>query len=91
MHRPVRDIESDIKAVQLRLNELQLERGAAIEADHEVVFRLFDAGQNARQIARELKKPLATVQGILWRSGRTEKGRTAIARQIEAHVARLGT
>lgn len=85
--RPLSVIKAEIDATAIRLNELQDERRAAMQAEHDSVLRRFDAGMSAREIARELKINKATVHGILWRAGRTERGRTAIRQHIAAYVA----
>lgn len=81
-HRTLSEIEADRAAAADRLNELQLEWVAARQAKIDAVTRLFDAGLSIREIARETKQTPAAVQGVLFRSGRTEKGRTAIRHRI---------
>lgn len=81
-HRPLHEIDAERAAVAHRLNELQLEREAARKAEIEIITRLFDAGLSVRQIALEVKQSPAAVQGMLFRSGRTDGGRRAIRHQI---------
>jgi orotate phosphoribosyltransferase-like protein len=86
MQRPLSEIESEITLLSARLNELALERQDALDAKHSGVVRLFDAGLSRGEIARDLRMPKGTVAWILHKHGRTDKGRTAIAQQIDAHV-----
>lgn len=81
-HRPLSEIDAERAAVSARLNALQLEREAARQAEIGTIARLFDAGLSVREIARDTQQSPAAVQGILFRSGRTEKGRTAIRHRI---------
>ena len=85
--RTVAEIDAEITNTRLHLFELQAERDAARQAQIETITRLFDAGMSVREIAREKKQTPAAIQGVLFRSGRTEKGRTAIRQQINAACA----
>jgi hypothetical protein len=92
-HRSLAEIDAERAALSARLTELQIERDAARQAQIDGICRLFDAGMAVREIAREVKQTPAAVQGVLFRSGRTEGGRIAIRHQIEnavAHVEHVG-
>ena len=82
MHRAISEIDAERAAVSARLNELQIERDAARQAEIDGICRLFDAGLSIREIARDVRQSPAAVQGVVNRSGRTEAGRIAIRHQI---------
>lgn len=85
--RTLAQIDADITATARRLNDLHAERQDVRQAQIDAVIRNFDAGLGSLQIARMLDMNKNTVVGILWRSGRTEKARSTLRRQIRQGVA----
>lgn len=84
--RDLADIDRDITATARRLNELHAERQDVRQAQIDAAIRCFDAGRGTRQIALDLGMNKNTVAGILWRAGRTERGRSTLRRQIRQGV-----
>lgn len=90
-HRPLSVIDAERAELMARLFDLQVERDAARQAEIDAIVRLFDAGLSVRRIARDINQTPAAVQGVLFRSGRTEKGRTAIRHRIAHSSLTRGT
>lgn len=86
-HRRLSAIDAERAIVEARLADLMAEREDARKAEITAMCRLFDAGLSLKQIARQVGQTKAAVQGVLFRSGRTESGRSAIRHQIEKAVA----
>jgi hypothetical protein len=80
--RSLLEIDIDITETAARLNALHLERQEARRAELDAMCLMFDRGQSAASIARDMKMSKAAVIGALWRAGRTERGRAAKRRQL---------
>ncbi|MCF8534086.1 MAG: hypothetical protein K9G48_13845 [Reyranella sp.] len=76
--RPVADIDADIASTKAALRKLHGERREAIRARATPIVADFDAGKDIAEIAKARELGYSTVQGILYRAGRTQGGRTAI-------------
>jgi hypothetical protein len=85
-HRALGEIDADITAASVRLDNLYREMRDARTAEHEAICRLFDAGLSAAEIARARRANKSTVTWVLWKQGRTVKARTARRRQIDSFV-----
>ena len=80
-------IQADLAEAQQRLLALQVELEDVREAERASICALFDAGLSPRQIARDLKLSKGSVDGIIYRAGRSLGGRTAIRHQIREAVS----
>ncbi len=80
--RPVSEIDADIATTEAKLRALHEERRQTMRARIDVIVADFDAGMDIAEISEARKLGYSVVQGILYRAGRTEGGRTAIKRQI---------
>lgn len=86
MTRALSDIERDIAKVEARLADLHAERRKKLRIKNSDLIADFDRGMTTREIARARLMRYSTVQGILWRAGRTEKGRAAVRERIAQAV-----
>jgi hypothetical protein len=80
--RELHDIDADINRLALELANVRRER-----AEHQKIWRqrfidAFDGGMPIRKISIEAGVRFEIVQGILFRSGRTEKARDAVRAQL---------
>lgn len=87
--RTLAKIDADIEAATARLAELRAERAGARQDGIDRICSLFGAGLSPRQIAREAGTTVAAVQGILWRAGRTLRGRVAARQRIQDFVQKV--
>ena len=82
MPRTVSAIDADIATTEARLRRLHAERHQIIKSRSLVIIADFDGGMSVAEISELRKLGYSTVQGILWRAGRTERGRAAMQRQL---------
>lgn len=80
--RELHDIDADINRLALELATVRRER-----VEHQKIWRqrfidAFDGGMPIRKISIEAGVRFEIVQGILFRSGRTEKARAAVRAQL---------
>lgn len=80
--RDLADIDADINRLALELAQVRRER-----VEHQKIWRqrfidAFDGGMPIRKISIEAGVRFEIVQGILFRSGRTEKARDAVRAQL---------
>lgn len=76
--RALADIDADLAACRMRLNELMIEREDVRRAEIDTIRAMFLAGKHRRDIARELGMTPAAVQGLLYREGLTDAARDQI-------------
>lgn len=86
-HRTTAEIDADIASTEAALRRLHSERRAAIRARIAPIVADFDAGMGIAEISEARQLGYSAVQGILYRAGRTEGGRTAIKAAIRSAVA----
>ena len=83
MHeRGLQDVNRDIAEAEAKLRALHAERRHIMQAHRDRVVAMFDAGMSIADISAELGLPYGSVQGTLWREGRTLSGRTAIKQRL---------
>lgn len=82
--RPVADIDREIAVTEARLRALHSERRKAIREKHVELIAEFDAGKNIAEIAGARGLAYGSVQGVLFRAGRTQSGRTAIKDRLRS-------
>lgn len=85
--RTLAAIKAERATLMARLNELAIEAEELRQNEIAVICRAFDVGRDAREIAKDMRMGLSTVQGILWRAGRTQKGRAVLRERIAVAVA----
>ena len=83
--RSIPDIKADIMAKENELRALYGELDVALEAKRLGIIQRHDAGESNAAIGRWAGLPPYTIRNILWRAGRTMKGRDA----LRAHRASL--
>lgn len=81
------EVKAERATLMARLNVLALEDEEIRQAEATAICRAFDAGRDPREIAKDMKTSLGVVQGILWRAGRTQKGRAVLRERIAVAVA----
>jgi len=82
--RSVAEIDRDIAQAQLLLRTLFAERRDAIRLKNDELIAEFDAGKDIAEISQERGLPYGSVQGVLYRAGRTQSGRIAISQRLES-------
>jgi len=82
MPRTVSAIDADIAATEARLRALHDERRQKAKARCRVIVADFDGGMSVAQISEKRRLGYSIVQGILYRAGRTERGRAAVQQQL---------
>lgn len=85
--RSLAAVKAERAALMARLNELTIEAEELRQNEIAVICRAFDAGRDAREIAKDMQMGLSTVQGLLWRSGRTATKRAILRERIAVAVA----
>jgi len=73
--RTVDEIAREIASTEATLRRLHKEKRAAIKNRAVPIVAAFDAGANTADISEEYGLSYSTVQGILYRAGRTHTGR----------------
>ena len=87
MHgRGLADIDRDIAATEATLRKLHGEKRAAIRAFNAAIVADFDGGKDIADISVARGLGYSVVQGILYRAGRTQGGRIAIAKRLAAQA-----
>ena len=82
----IAEIDAEIAAVAKKLYELRIVREEAREAQIQDICRRFDAGADIHALIRETGIPKSSLQGILWRAGRTLTGRRNTRARIRGYV-----
>ena len=85
--RPISSIDAEIADTEAKLRALQEEKRQVGRSRNAVLIADFDSGMDIAEISRARRLPYGAVQGVLFRSGRTEGGRTAIKQQLEGLLA----
>ena len=85
--RSLAAIDLDIAKAELSLRALHAERRESARSKNDELIAEFDAGKDIAAIAEERRLPYGTVQGVLYRAGRTQSGRMAIKQRLEDSVS----
>ena len=80
--RPIAEIEEEIVRCERQLRMLRRERQRAAKAFREELVREFDAGATIADLADRHSIPYTAVQGVLYRAGRTQRGRDMVREQL---------
>ena len=80
-------IDVDIAATEAALRKLHAERRAVVRRDNAAIVADFDGGMDTAHISQARGLPYSSVQGILYRAGRTQAGRTAIKAKLQGEGA----
>lgn len=80
--RPVADIDADIAATEAKLRALHAERRGAFKARSSLIVAEFDGGKDIADISEARGMSYSTVQGILFRAGRTQTGRMVMRARL---------
>lgn len=83
----IAEIDAEIAAVAKRLYELRIAREEAREAQIQDICRRFDAGADIHALIQQTGIPKSSLQGILWRAGRTLTGRRNTRARIREYVS----
>lgn len=81
------EIDAEIAATAKRLYELRIIREEAREAQIQDICRRFDAGSDIHILVKETGIPKSSLQGILWRAGRTLTGRRNTRARIREYTS----
>lgn len=84
--RTAEAIDADITEATTRLKALRQERTETRLAARESIVRSFDAGRQARSIAKDAGMTLPAVRQVLWWAGRTDRSRAARRQQVDAFL-----
>lgn len=76
--RLIADIKDDITSKENELRALYGELDDVMRAYEKDMLRRFDEGESFAHIGRQVGLPAYTVKNILWRNGRTKRGREAL-------------
>ena len=88
--RAVAEIDAEIASHEAALRRLHQERRQVARTAIDGLVAEFDAGKSIAEISEAKGISYAKVQGILYRAGRTQAGRTAVALRIREAVAGQG-
>lgn len=86
--RTVSAIDAAIAELEVQLKTLHAERRQVQRSWRDEIVADFDAGKEILDIVKARKLPYGSVQGVLWRAGRTEAGRMAIRQRLHAERLR---
>lgn len=85
-HRSLAEIDREIASHEAALRRLHAERREITRDKNAELIAAFDAGKSIAEISEAKGIAYSKVQGILYRAGRTQAGRTAIALRIRDAV-----
>lgn len=84
--RPIADIDAEIGRTADRLTALYAERAAAVAARIEAVCAAFDDGASPKEIGERFGLSEVAARAMLWRNGRSTKGRARLRQQMRLHA-----
>lgn len=84
--RDLDTLEREYRRLVVEVAQTRAELNEARKIWRQRFIDAFDGGMGIRKIAIDAGVPFQVVSGILFRSGRTEKGRDAVREQIASQV-----
>lgn len=83
-------IRAEIATTRARLKALRRQEKQILAANHRQwkarnaeIFDRFDKGERVCLIAEQMKLPDSVVRQVLWRAGKTKRGREAVRSQMK--------